>query len=53
MIEKTKLKKKLPFETIDTFKNNENNKSGIKIIRPGGIGMFLLPIIQIQIKKMV
>ncbi|MAR63561.1 MAG: snoK [Rickettsiales bacterium] len=26
MIEKTKLKKKLPFETIDTFKNNENNK---------------------------
>ena len=27
MIEKTKLKKKLPFETIDTFKNNENNKS--------------------------
>ena len=27
MIEKTKLKKKLPFETTDTFKNNENNKS--------------------------
>ena len=27
MIEKTKLKKKLPFEKTDTFKNNENNKS--------------------------